>query len=83
LIKSHISSGEFTSYEKGLQYFHDFYDSFIYELNKICYFIVDDNTSEKVGTATVSLLQNEEYGYKAAIDWLAIKKSIKKNYLVH
>ena len=73
-IKIHISSGEFTSYEKGLQYFHDFYDSFINELSKRCFFIVDDNTNEKVGTATVSLLQNEEYGYTAAIDWLAIKK---------
>ena len=73
-IKIHISSGEFTSHENGLQCFHDFYDSFIYELNKRCFFIVDNNTNEKVGTATVSLLQNEEYGYKATIDWLAIKK---------
>ena len=73
-IDIHISSGEFTSKEKGMQYFHDFYDSFINELKKRCFFIVNNNTNEKVGTATVSLLQNEEYGYKDAIDWLAIKK---------
>lgn len=73
-VNIHISSGEFTSVEKGLQYFHDFYDSFINELSKRCFFLVDNNTNEKIGTATVSLLENEEYGYKAAIDWLAIKK---------
>ena len=73
-VNIHISSGEFTSVEKGLQYFHDFYDSFIDELSKRCFFLVDDSTNEKVGTSTVSLLEKEEYGYKAAIDWLAIKK---------
>ncbi len=73
-INIHISSGEFTSFERGLQYFHDFYDSFLTELNNRCFFIVADNTNEKIGTATVSLLKKPEYGYKAAIDWLAIKK---------
>ncbi len=73
-VNIHISSGEFTGIEQGLKYFHDFYDSFIEELDKRCFFIVDDSTNEKVGTATVSLLQNEEYGYKSSIDWLAIKK---------
>lgn len=73
-VNIHISSGEFTSVEKGLNYFHDFYDSFIDELNKRCFFIVDDLNNEKVGTATVSLLQEEEYGCKATVDWLAIKK---------
>lgn len=73
-VDIHISSGEFTGIEQGLKYFHDFYDSFIDELGKRCFFIVDDLTNEKVGTATVSLLQNEESGYKATIDWLAIKK---------
>lgn len=60
-VNIHISSGEFTSFERGLQYFHDFYDSFINELNKRCFFIVDSNTNEKIGTATISLLKNEEY----------------------
>ena len=69
----HISSGEFTSIEKGLKHFHTFYDHFIDELNKRCVFIVDDKTSEKVGTVTVSLLKNSEYGYNATVDWLAIK----------
>ena len=73
-INIHISSGEFTSFEKGLQYFHEFYDSFIDKLDKRCFFIVDNDTNEKIGTATISLLKNEEYGYKAAVDWLAIKK---------
>ena len=74
-IKIHIESGEFTSFEKGLKYFHDFYDYFIDELPKRCIFIVDDITKEKVGTATISLLKETEYGYNGAIDWLAIKKS--------
>ena len=73
-VNINLSSGNFNSSEKGLQYFHEFYDSFINELNKRCIFIVDDSTNEKVGTVTVSFLENEEYGYKAAIDWFAIKK---------
>ena len=74
-VRIHIESGEFTSYEKGLKHFHDFYDYFIDELDKRCVFIVDSNTGEKVGTATISLLEEKEYGYEAAVDWVAIKKS--------
>ena len=70
-VNIHISSREFTSKEIGLKYFHDFYDSFIDELDKRCFFIVDNLTNEKIGTATVSLLQNEEFGCKATIDWVA------------
>lgn len=71
----HIESGEFTSIEKGLKHFHDFYDYFINEIDKRCVFIVDSNTGEKVGTATISLLEEKEYGYEAAVDWVAIKRS--------
>ena len=74
-VNIHIESGEFTSIDRGLKYFHMFYDSFIEELNKRCIFIVDNDSLEKVGTATVSLLKEKEFGYDAAIDWVAIKKS--------
>ena len=62
-VMIHIESGEFTSVEMGLKHFHDFYDSFIEELPKRCVFIVDNVTGEKVGTATISLLAEPEYGY--------------------
>ena len=74
-VKIHIESGEFTSYEKGLKHFHTFFDYFLDDLDKRCVFIVDDNSGEKVGTATISLLENEEFGYDGAVDWVAIKKS--------
>ncbi len=70
-VKIHLSSGEFTSFSKTLQYFHDYYDSFITELNKRCFFIVTDN-GEKVATATVSLIKEDDF--TATVDWLAIKK---------
>lgn len=73
-VNIHIESGEFTSIERGLKYFHDFYDYFIDELGKRCVFIVNDNTNEKIATATVSLLEEKEFGYEAAIDWVAIKR---------
>jgi len=73
-VKIHIESGEFTSIEQGLKYFHDFYDSFIDELDKRCIFIVDNSTNEKIGTATISLLKEKEFGYDAAVDWVAIKR---------
>ena len=73
-VMIHIESGEFTSIEKGLKHFHDFYDSFIEELPKRCVFIVDEVSNEKIGTATISLLEEKEFGYEAAVDWVAIKK---------
>ena len=74
-INIHIESGEFTSYEKGLKYFHDFYDSFIDELPKRCFFIVDSTTNEKIATATISLLKEKEYNIDGAVDWFAIKRN--------
>ena len=73
-VKIHIESGEFTSIEMGLKHFHDFYDSFVEELSKRCVFIVDNNTGEKIGTATISLLKEPEHGYNGSVDWVAIKK---------
>lgn len=80
-VNIHISSGEFISVEEGLKYFQDFYHYFIDDLNKRCIFIVDDKTNEKVGTVTISLLKEPEHGYKAAVDWLAIKKSYQGKHL--
>lgn len=74
-VDIHIKSGEFCSIEQGLEFFHLFYDSFYDELSKRLIFIVDSNTNEKVGTATISKLENSEFGYCAAVDWVAIKKS--------
>ena len=65
---------EFTSFEKGLECFHNFCDLFISELPKRCLFIVDNITLKKVGTATISLLKEPKYGYDGAVDWIAIKK---------
>ncbi len=73
-VKIHISTGEFCSYQKGLEYFHQFFDSFSDQLYKRCFFIVDENTNEKIATATVSLLKNKEFEYEAAVDWIAIRK---------
>ena len=80
-VNIHIESGEFTSIEKGLKYFHDFYDSFIEELPRRCVFIVDNETGEKVGTATISLLEEPEHGYNGAVDWVAIKKKYQGKHL--
>lgn len=72
-VSIHISSGEFTSIEKGLKHFRTFYAHFIDELNKRCVFLVEDETNKKVGTVTVSLLKEHEYGCDATVDWLAIR----------
>ena len=37
-INIHIESGEFCAIEEGIMIFHDFYDTFIQELNKRCIF---------------------------------------------
>ena len=74
-VNIHIESGEFTSIEQGLKYFHDFFDNFIEELPKRCVFIVDELTNEKIATGTISKLKDKEYGYDGAVDWVAIKKT--------
>ena len=74
-ISIHLDSGEFTDEEEASCHFHEYYDDFIDELSKRCVFIVDSNTDEKVGTASISLFDDKEHGYDAAVDWVAIKKS--------
>ena len=69
----HIKSGEFTSKAEAKEVFEDFYSPFINEINKRCFFIVDNQTNEKIATATIS--PSDEYGYPCVIDWLAIDKS--------
>ncbi|MBQ7104474.1 MAG: GNAT family N-acetyltransferase [Bacilli bacterium] len=73
-IDIHLSSKEFTSRKRAKQYFYDFYHHFINELGKRCIFIVDSKTNEKVATATISLLEEKEGEYEAAVDWVAIKE---------
>lgn len=73
-VDINLSSGLITSERKAHEYFHQFFNSFMNKLNERCIFIVDDNTNKKIATVTISLLDEEEYGYKAAIDWFAIKQ---------
>ena len=80
-IDIHISSKEFSNYEKALQYFHDFFDYFKDELNRRCIFIKDNITGLKVATATVSKLKKDEYGYEAAIDFVAVRKEYQGRHL--
>lgn len=76
----HIKSGEFMSMEQGLRHFHEFYDYFYEELKVRLFFVVDEN-NEKVGTATISKLKDEEYGYNAVVDWFAIKRTHQGKHL--
>ena len=73
-VNIHISSKEFSNYKKGIEYFHSFFDSFKEELGKRCLFVVDNKTKEKIATAIISKLTKDEYGYEAAVDFVAIKK---------
>lgn len=73
-INIHIESGEFTDEEEASCHFHEYYDDFIDELSKRLVFIVDTETGEKVGTATISIFNDSEYGLNGTVDWVAIKK---------
>ena len=68
--KIHLSSGEFTSYNRAVNYFEIFYGEFEDELNKRCFFI--EHNGEKIATATISPCSQDNY--TCLIDWLAIKK---------
>ncbi len=79
-VNIHILSGEFMKESHGVEIFHDFYDSFIDELSKRCFFVVNEK-GEKVGTATISKLEKLQYGYDAVVDWFAIKKEYQGYHL--
>lgn len=79
-VNIHIKTGEFTDYEYAINVFHEFYDNFLNELNKRCIFIVN-NENKKVGTGTISLLKEEEFGYNAVVDWVAIDKNYQGKHL--
>ena len=69
----HIKSGEFMSMEEGLKIFKDFYSSFIKELPKRLFFVVNNN-GNKIATA-------KEFGYDAVVDWFAIAKEYQGYHL--
>lgn len=73
-VDINLSSGLISNETKAHQYFHQFFDSFIDRLHERCIFIVDDNTNKRIATVTISLLNKDEYGYNAAVDWFSIKK---------
>lgn len=79
-IDIHIKSGEFANYEKGREIFNAFFNEFLDELPQRCLFIVNDK-NEKIGTATISPLKEKEYGYDAAVDWVAIKREYQGKHL--
>lgn len=79
-VNIHMQTGEFTDYEYAFEIFHQFYDGFMDELNKRCFFIVNKE-GKKIGTATISKLNEEEYGYNAVVDWVAISKRFQGNGL--
>jgi predicted GNAT family N-acyltransferase len=68
--KIHLSSGEFTSYNRAVNYFEIFFGEFEEELNKRCFFV--EYNGEKIATATISPCKEDNY--TCLIDWLAIKK---------
>lgn len=79
-VEIQLESGSICNSEKALEYFHNFFDYFKDELYKRCFFIVNDN-NEKIATATISLLENNEGEYEATVDWVAIKKEYQGNGL--
>jgi GNAT superfamily N-acetyltransferase len=72
-VDIHINSGEFTYTKKAKDIFNIFYSPFVKEIDKRCFFIVDNKNNKKVATATIS--PANEYGYSCVIDWLAVDKS--------
>lgn len=78
-IQIHINSGEFTYKQKAKEIFDIFYSPFLKELNKRCFFIVENKTNKKIATATISPTQ--EHGYHCVVDWLAIDKKYWGNKL--
>jgi N-acetylglutamate synthase-like GNAT family acetyltransferase len=72
-VNVHINSGEFTYSVDAREVFNDFYTPFANEIDKRCFFIVDNKTNKRVATATIS--PADQHGYSCVVDWLAIEKN--------
>lgn len=74
------SSGEFLSFEEGIEAFNHYYGSHYEELKKLCLFIENEN-GEKVATSTAFYLNEPIGDITGNVHWVAIKKEYQGMHL--
>lgn len=74
------SSGEFLSFEEGMEAFNLYYGECYEELKKMCLFIENDK-GEKVATSTAFYLDKEVDGITGNVHWVSIKSEYQGKHL--
>ncbi len=79
-VNIEISSGEFLSYEEGIEAFNHYYGDHYEELKKLCLFI-ENEQGEKVATATAFYLDNPIDDITGNVHWVSVKKEYQGKHL--
>lgn len=75
-----MSSGEFLSFEEGIESFNHYYGEHYEELKRLCIFI-ENEQGEKVATSTAFYLENPVDDITGNVHWVSIKKEYQGKHL--
>ena len=79
-VNIELSSGEFISFEEGMEAFNYYYGSCYDKLKDFCLFIENEN-GEKVATATAFYLDEPINDITGNVHWVSIKKEYQGMHL--
>ena len=79
-VNIEMSSGEFLSYEEGIDAFNHYYGEHYDELKKLCLFIENDK-GEKVATSTAFYLEDQIDDITGNVHWVSVKKEYQGKHL--
>lgn len=79
-VEIEMSSGEFLSYEEGINVFNHYYGNHYEEIKKLCIFIENEN-GEKVATSTAFYLDEPVDDITGNVHWVSVKKEYQGYHL--
>lgn len=79
-VEIEMSSGEFLSYEEGIETFNKYYGNHYDELKKSCIFI-ENEKGEKVATSTAFFQENPIDDITGNVHWVSVKKEYQGQHL--
>lgn len=72
-VNIELSSGEFLSFEEGMENFQKYYGEHYQDLKKMCLFIENKN-GKKIATATAFYLENPMEDITGNVHWVSVRK---------
>ena len=79
-VEIEMSSGEFLTFDEGMEAFNHYYGNHYEELKKLCIFI-ENEKGEKVATSTAFYLENKVDDITGNVHWVSVKKEYQGQHL--